>query len=892
MVNEVIKWKKLSTVLLVSSMIMPLVPHQVFAEEEVENNSSVISEQKEPELNDSLYTNINESDIYKIDQVSQDVLKVGSFDFVDQMYFIEDEVNISSQKFVFVSNETKEIGWFELSSLEEIEINLIDNRSESDLNDSLNIHNMQDNNSEDEVSSVTVKEESEMTSDSDSDLESTGTESEVGIKENSENTSLEETKVIEDEVESKLTQRSSLMTTSSSSNILEVLSTKEVSYAADITKPWSINTLPWGTKGANLVDSAANYIGKTVVVSQEKVTPRSTYALISYKDQEIGWIDVTGIKKYTITDTKSVDYTVEVTKPWSVNTHPWGTSGFTPSNVKSVIGNEYLVKKEAVTQRSTYVLLTKDGNNIGWIDSTGVQKRLRVLSETSVNYAAEVVEPWSVNTRPWGTAGSQKVAADGSFVGKNVTVSNEIKTPRATYAAISIGDKQLGWVDKTALDILTVTNHTNVDYSVVITKPWSINTLPWGVEGYSTVETYAQRGTGYSVIKEAKTARSTYVLLEKNSKEIGWIDITGVEKATEIKSSKNITYVAKVIHPWSVNTNPYGTAGAKRVMSAKEIIGENVTISEEKVTETDTYAYISSGNKELGWINKTGLAPIVISHEKTVDYNVSVIKPWSVNTRPWGTEGYKKVLDGSSIIGNKYRVNKEATTSRGTYAFLVDMNNKEIGWIDKDALDSSRVIMIDPGHGGVDPGAHGILNGRRINEKDLNLTVSLKLRKILESQGYKVLMTRDDDSTVQALDRGRITNSSNADVFLSIHFNALPKTMTNYSSVHGIETFFYEYNEKYPSKLLPDTHDNPYKLAEGFKLAEDIQNGLISETGAKYRRLDNAAFIVIKEVEIPAALTELGFLTNQQDLAKAVTDSYQNKLAQGLANGVNNYFNR
>lgn len=444
------------------------------------------------------------------------------------------------------------------------------------------------------------------------------------------------------------------MSINSRSSVLKVLSTKEVSYAAEVTKPWSINTLPWGTSGAKLVDSAKKYIGKTIVVSQEKVTPRSTYALITYKGRKLGWIDTTGIKKHTINKRSNVNYTVEVTKPWSVNTQPWGTNGYKQINKTSFVGNEYEVKKEAITPRSTYVLLTKNNKIIGWIDSTGVEKRLPIISERPVRYAANVVKPWSVNTRPWGTTGARRVADDGAYLGENVTISKEVTTPRSTYALISNNNKEIGWVDKTALDVLTVSKYSDVDYSVIITKPWSINSLPWGVKGYKTVKSNAEQDTGYSVVKEAKTSRSVYALLEKNGETVGWIDTTGVKKVQGITSSKKIRYSAIISQPWSVNTNPYGTLGAKKIMSAKGKIGEHVTISEEKTTKSGRYAYISLDNKELGWINITGLSKVKISsnskdyaatveeQKKNVLYNASVKANKVLDSWDYAVKGYLK----------------------------------------------------------------------------------------------------------------------------------------------------------------------------------------------------------------------------------------------------------
>lgn len=627
----------MNTVLLVSSLMVPIAPHQVFAGQVIKDSNSHVSDQKNLKTLESLHTSNKDLQMYSIDKNGEEVTETGTYDFKEQTYYLTDEIKIHDQIFIKINDENNEIGWIESVALERTNIDLVDRRDEE--NKVLYIHTNENSQNQDaindQIEEVDTEEATESEKLKENESEEAGKLSSV-ISEASDNESEEElsieidstekeTKPETEETSENAKSASAVMSTNSRSKVLEVISTRDISYAAEVTEPWSINTLPWGTDGAKFIASAKDYMGETVTVRQEKVTSRSTYGLISYKGRELGWIDVTGIKKHTIINTKNANYTVEVTKPWSVNTEPWGTTGYKPINSSSTVGNEYVVKKEATTPRSTYVLLTKNNKNVGWIDSTGVEKRLPILSETEVNYSADIVKPWSVNTRPWGTTGAVKVAADGTFLNENVTVNKEIKTPRSTYALISINNKEVGWVDKTALDILTVSKYADVNYSVVITKPWSINSLPWGVEGYRTVKSRAMTDTGYTVVREAKTPRSTYALLEKNGEAVGWIDTTGIKKVSEITSSKKIKYSAIISQPWSINTNPYGTPGAKKVMTAKNIVAEYVTINEEKTTKSGTYAYISLNKKELGWINITGLSKITID-SNSKDYSKIVLE--------------------------------------------------------------------------------------------------------------------------------------------------------------------------------------------------------------------------------------------------------------------------
>lgn len=146
---------------------------------------------------------------------------------------------------------------------------------------------------------------------------------------------------------------------------LRVISSKSTNYAAKVTKPWTINSQPWGTEGSVQVLDGQKVLGDTFIVTQEKTTPRSTYLLLTQEGKELGWIDVTGVEKQVVKKTNDVYYTAKVTKPWSINTEPWGTEGFKAiPNESDYIGGVYDIIQEKVTSRGTYGLLSKQGSQL------------------------------------------------------------------------------------------------------------------------------------------------------------------------------------------------------------------------------------------------------------------------------------------------------------------------------------------------------------------------------------------------------------------------------------------------------------------------------------------------------------------------------------------------
>ena len=196
----------------------------------------------------------------------------------------------------------------------------------------------------------------------------------------------------------------------------------------------------------------------------------------------------------------------------------------------------------------------------------------------------------------------------------------------------------------------------------------------------------------------------------------------------------------------------------------------------------------------------------------------------------------------------------------------------------------SYTIYIDPGHGGVDSGA----SYGGVQEKNLTLSVANQLKANLIQLGYQVLMTRTADYNVDfKTERSKMANQSNADLFISIHFNATGLASSNAT---GIETYWYQYDPEYQPKINAAMHNDPTRLAESEILANQVQTSLISETGAVNRGVRRDTFAVLRETAIPAILVELGFMDNPSDLQKINQDSYQTKLANALAQGIDNWY--
>jgi len=178
---------------------------------------------------------------------------------------------------------------------------------------------------------------------------------------------------------------------------------------------------------------------------------------------------------------------------------------------------------------------------------------------------------------------------------------------------------------------------------------------------------------------------------------------------------------------------------------------------------------------------------------------------------------------------------------------------------------SNYRVFIDAGHGGYDSGARG--NG--LYEKNLTLSIALKVQRILQAQGIEVVMSRTTDKFLELKEISSLANNSGADAFASIHINSV----ANKPTVYGIETYYY------PNRM------------DSKPLADSVQKQLISSTGAPSIGVGvkTADFHVVRETKMPSILAECGFISNKSEAIKMSTNSYQELLASGISKGITNY---
>lgn len=283
-------------------------------------------------------------------------------------------------------------------------------------------------------------------------------------------------------------------------------------------------------------------------------------------------------------------------------------------------------------------------------------------------------------------------------------------------------------------------------------------------------------------------------------------------------------------------------------VAKSDVIKSEDAISTAKI---ESFIYNEECGKRVFTIKLNKKVPYILSESSGLDLVV------------YNVEGYPE---------NKYEFHINKTGELFGYRSYYKNNNelvievKNKPCVSKDNLLAGLKITLDAGHGGKELGAIGCLEDK---EKDINLSVVLKLKNLLEDAGAVVYLTRENDIEVSLSDRVKFSQGKDSDIFISIHNNALPDSQA-FSNRSGSSVFYF-----YPqSKVLGDK----------------ILNSLLS-LGLANDKLRRESFAVVRNTESLAVLVEIGYMINPEDNAKITNEAFQLQAAQAIKQGLENYFN-
>lgn len=344
------------------------------------------------------------------------------------------------------------------------------------------------------------------------------------------------------------------------------------------------------------------------------------------------------------------------------------------------------------------------------------------------------------------------------------------------------------------------------------------------------------RGETFEMIQ----TKNKWDQIKLSPNQIGWVNSAYVTTKVSKEEDQSATVEANVLN---VRENP--SLSSKVTGQLK--FGTQITIHEE----LPGWAKIVSSSGVEGWV---------------YDYYIS--KNARSNHRSSSITGTSKTnvkrTDPSQQTNNGSMAQSPARLSRSSGIHITIQSIKT--WLTQTRFKplKGKTIVLDPGHGGKDNGTTSPFTGT--HEKTLTLATAKVVQAKLEDAGANVIVTRTTDTFVPLQQRADISNQNHADAFISFHYND-----SNDPSVNGLVDFYYQ-----------KTRDN--------SLATDILNEVSKATGLQDNgtRFDNLD--VLRNNSQPCTLIELGFVSNQQDDSVVESSNYRNKVAQGVLNGLIDYF--
>lgn len=305
-------------------------------------------------------------------------------------------------------------------------------------------------------------------------------------------------------------------------------------------------------------------------------------------------------------------------------------------------------------------------------------------------------------------------------------------------------------------------------------------------------------------------------------------------------------------------------------------IRDNTTLNSNVIAQGNKYDSYEVINEKNSWLQ-------IKLPDGKVGYVASWLTTYNQNYYSEGNQGFKRTIDNLNVrSGPSANSSKVSVIAKDSLVRTIGTENGWdkivseqgiVGWCSNDYLKeaaplSGKSILLDPGHGGKDPGAISY-SGKY--EKYINLDVAFKLKSVLESLGAKVHMTRTGDYYINNTERGKMADRLGVDILLSIHHNSL-----NNSDYFGLSTYYNTIKYKNPR--------------QGFDLAQAIYLNAITVNGVYRDGVLDRNFEVLRATNTPAALIEIGFMSNPQEEINIHNGSFQDIMVEKLANGIVDYF--
>ncbi|MFN6393755.1 MAG: N-acetylmuramoyl-L-alanine amidase [Aphanizomenon sp.] len=519
------------------------------------------------------------------------------------------------------------------------------------------------------------------------------------------------------------------------------------------------------------------------------------------------------------------------------------------------------------------------------------EQKTRIVLELNPGYNLDPQQIKFLGKSPnrW-TVQLPKLATDSSLSTTNNTTSNnnnynlanidpQLKPEFSPIANNSKGTTQIEKLQITGDGFFIRTNGGNPqtriirsqDKTTIFLDILGATVLPSLTQGDLAVNKYGVDSIGFTQLQTTPT--SVRITLKVNENSPDW-QVTSSSSGLVVLPSKRI-----VNAPENENFPPIRTNNSSPA-----------TIQSVELTDNGTQLLIRADqviSATTGWDRSSGLFRITIANAKlanevqkpTLDPNSSILK-LRLQSQPPNTvviliqpaSGVTlSVLnqEGDKFLALKLQRYRQIRPIVNLPPLsppkqsLPDLNSSQPQTRPRRPVRQGKiVVIIDPGHGGKDPGAIGIGG---VQEKNIILPIGKRIAEILERNGIQVIMTRDSDYFVTLPGRVTMAEQANASVFVSIHANSAGE---NRPEVSGLETYHYD---------------------TGLTLARIVHSKILQSLNIRDRSVRRARFYVLRKNSMPAILVETGYLTGRDDVAKLRTSAYQNQMAEAIAQGILQY---
>lgn len=702
----------------------------------------------------------------------------------------------------------------------------------------------------------------------------------------------------------------------------------DAAQAASAYKPYTGESANSSTYQATIVEGAVAVAGKTIANSQEE------YPLLLFRDvtyfpltwrfavDEFGWkytFDAANGLKITPTSTASTSAASGNTLIVTGSVVNIRASNTTDSAVVAKVKSGDILTY--ITQKDDWYQVTLSGGQTGWIASwlatvNNTASGGSTTGSTSTTTSGSAGNTGNTSGSTSNTTGSSATSASGriTITGNVVNVRSSNTTDSEVVAKVVSGDvltytaKSDNWYQVTLSGgktgwvagwLATETISASTGSSGSTSTGGSSGSTSTGTSGALQLDTTHQlemAQTGSSAVVTLNGISATeYQIIENNSSSLTIkinsgnfkpqsypVNKYGIKSVTvsgqlitlqfsqevashtqKFQNSSALVLTAQLTGTSSGSTDQNQTSTGD-ISTASNSLKVNIMAPTEAKTTTELT--IGSGNNVQ--VTSSTANRIVM----TIDNNtMGTFTPINNSMGPLTTMSARS-------LGNN-QIELTITLANGAYCIIdqVDSNllitAKSRNYSASQGL-QGKIIVLDPGHGGQDPGAIGMVLG--VTDAEVGLNVCNALKPLLEAQGATVIMTRSDASGYMGVvERAQYSNSVNADLFVSVHANsAKPNTVP-----YGTQVYYYA-----PSSGLTLAAQKPIRM----ELAQLVASGINGQTGRK-SDVYTKNLGVLRENNCPSILVEAGFLSNAEEEALLASPEYINKLAVGIYQGLLQY---